>query len=75
MVDENKRPIYWGKNEYNWNLKNLKPNELNRIIAYCIKMIIYRGYRVCYKSKSKKIDNVEELKDIMNYLKLNKYFL
>lgn len=75
MVDENKRPIYWGKNEYNWNLKNLNPNELNRIIAYCIKMIIYRGYRVCYKSKSKKIDNVEELKDIINYLNLNKHFL
>ncbi|EGV08838.1 conserved domain protein [Parvimonas sp. oral taxon 393 str. F0440] len=54
MVDENKRPIYWGKNEFNWDLKNLKPNELNIIIAYCIRMIIYRGYRVCYKCKSKK---------------------
>lgn len=75
MIDEVENPIYWGKSEFDWELGEKTDEELNDIIANCIRMIIYRGYRVWNKTKND-LDStaVSELNEILNELDLNKYF-
>lgn len=76
MIDDEGNPIFWGSNEFDWELGEKTVEEINYIIASCIRMIIYRGYRVWNEKTDKDLvpTAVSEINKILNELDLSKYF-